>query len=180
MRPRAVPVLAFAAALALGGSIALAHTASSGAFDVEEVETRFAPLALGSTAGTNATNASASVTGVLLAASANALWLNNTNTTGAWYVRLTAAATSGLPNLVTLVVGIDNGTLTPQVTVSLGSLTQSSGALVRLAPGASSKIYVTNAVSVTGVASSVTLDVDVFDSAAETAYMRMRARIDVN
>jgi hypothetical protein len=108
------------------------------------------------------------------------LELNNENATGAHYARLILASSSGIGNLGTLEVGINNGTgLIAQVAGTLGGLTSTTGPLVRLEPGSTNTIYVTQSVSVLGLTSGVTLDVRVADDPDERAYVTTRATITI-
>lgn len=166
------------AALLLMGNIQVAHT-SSGLFDPLPVEVPFGRLEPGASVGANATNASASLAGTLVATTADVLYLNNTNATAPVYARLEVVATTGLGALTSLVVGIDNGTRAPQISGGLGTLTQSTGALVRLAPGSTNRLYVTQAVAAPGSTGTVTFRVIVADDPAEKAYVATRGRVTI-
>lgn len=180
MRLAAALLALVACATVARGGIVLVHSGSSGFFDVVEVEVPFGRLAPGSTVGANSTNASVSVGAALLSTTTDALYLNNTNATGAYYARLVAYSTSGIANLVTLEIGIDNGTRTEQVVASLGSLTQSSGSYVKLEPGSTNTIYVTNAVtSLLAADSVIRLDVYAAESESGGTFTKTQATVAV-
>lgn len=169
-----------ALAFLLVGSIALAAQSTAPAVAPEEVEVRMAPLAAGSSAGQNFSDASASVAGVLISARTNVLWLNNTNATGAWYVRLEAVGATGITNLASVTVGVDNGTASvAQVTGTLGALTQTTGAYVRLEPASANRIYLTQAVSLLGQGATIPLKVYAADDATGAAYVATDARLTI-
>lgn len=173
---RAAPLVL--AALLLTGSIQLAHAPSGGSVEPLSVEVPFGRLAPGSTVGANATNASASVTGALLATTTHVLYLNNTNATGAWHARLAIVGSSGLANLATLQLGIENGTASvEQVTASLGTLTRTTGPLVRLEPASANRIYVTQAVTSLATPTTLWLDAVVADDETGSAAVVTKARI---
>ena len=168
-----------AACLCLIGTIGLTYGLGGGTAEPEQVEVPFGKLVAGSTVGTNATNASVSIIGTLLSTTTDVLYLNNTNATGSSYARIELRTSSGLANLVLLDIGIDNGTQVPQVEVSLGNLTATSGALVELPPASTNTIYVTRGVVVVGPDSSFGLDVLVADTPSELAVVKTRATISV-
>lgn len=176
MRPG--PLLA---ALLLVGSLQLTHDASTPLLSPAAAEVRFGPKAAGATVGLNATNASATLAGALVvAATQDVFWLNNTNATGAYYVRLVSTSASGLAGATTLNVGVDNGTAaTDQVTVAGGVLTQPGGAYVRLAPASTNKVYATTLVALAFGTGVLGMDVYVADDPAESAYYVMRASVTV-
>jgi len=175
-----VRAAALLAALLLVGSLQLTHDASTPALQPATAQARFAPLAAGSTAGANATNASATVAGaVLVASTQDLLWLNNTNATGAYWVRLVSTSATGLAGATTLRLGVDNGTATDQVVVSNGLLTQSSGAYVRLPPASANRVYATTLVAALYGTGVLALDVYVADDPAESAFYVMRAVVTV-
>ena len=181
-RPCPPPSLAFALALAfaLVGSIALSSTSGTSSTTVGQVEVRLGALASGSSGGANGTAGTASVTGTILSATTNLLYLNNTNATGVWLAELNVASSSGVANLPTLTIGIDNGTAqVAQVTGALGVLTKTTGTYVRLEPASANKIYVTAAVTTLGLASSVTVTVRASVDAGESAYVDTTATIGV-
>lgn len=178
MSRRACLAVAVAACLLLMGNINVTHV-SGVRFDPTPSEVRYGALAPGSEAGANATNATASVTGTLLSTTTDVLYLNNTNATGIAYARLAAVSTANLTNLVDLQIGIDNGTRTDQITGSLGALTVSNGTLVRLAPGSTNRIYVTQSVTTLGVQTSVPFLAIIADDPAEKAKVTLKGRIRV-
>lgn len=168
------------AAAALVGAISYATTDATPTHEPEPVEIGFAPLAAGSSAGGNATNATASTGGSLGGLTTNLLYLNNTNATGLYHAKLVSYASSGVSNIVALEIGIDNGTKTPQVTGSLGALTQTAGPYVRLEPASVNRIYVTQTVSIPGsTTTAFDLEVYVADETNESAYYTMRARVSI-
>lgn len=172
-------MLPLAAAALLVGAITLTYPAGTQSATALEVEVRFGPLVAGSSAGQNASDASASVAGSLLSLRTNMLYLNNTNATGAWYVKIASASTSGLANVVSVTVGIDNGTAdTAQVVGALGALTQTEGAYTRLEPASANRIYLTQAVSSLLAPDTVlALDVHASDSATGDAYVITNANL---
>src|SRR5688572_3222622 len=106
---------ALAAALVLVGSITVTFPAGEQSASAQVVEVRMGALASGSTVTGNFTEGTASVAGVLITPlTTNMLYLNNTDATNAWYAKIAAVSTSGLANVVSLTVGLDNGTQTPQ------------------------------------------------------------------
>ena len=161
------------------GSIRLTTSGLPATTLPEPVEVAFAPRAAGATVGANATNASATVAGSLVGTTAQALWLNNTNASGAYHARIVLWSASGLADVTSLAVGIDNGTATPQVTGTLGGLTQAGGALVRLEPGSANSVYVSQTVGLTQGTTVLDMEVYVADDAAESAYYVMRMRLTI-
>lgn len=175
---KGAPVLL--AALVLVGSLQLTHGDSTPALQPRASEVAFGPLAAGSTAGANATNASAAIAGAVgLETTQNLLYLNNTNASGAYHVRIVTTQATGLTGATTLNVGIHNGTATDQVTVTNGILTQSAGPYVRLAPGSTNRIYAETLVGILYGTGFVALDVYVADDPSESAYYVMRANLTV-
>ena len=172
---------ALLAALLLVGSLQLTHGDSTPSLSPSQAEAAFGALASGSTVGANATNASVSIAGaVALAATQNVLYLNNTNATGAYYVKLVSTTTTGLAGATTINLGIDNGTAsTDQVRVAAGLLTQSGGDYVRLAPGSTNRLYATTLVSVVFGTGFIAFDAYVADDPEESAYYVMRANLTV-
>ena len=171
----------FLAAHLLVGSIALTYDPGDQSGVASEVEVRFGALAAGSSGGANASEATASAAGSLLGARTDLLYLNNTNATGAWFVKIESVGATGASNIASLTVGIDNGTAsTPQVVGALGALTQSSGSYVRLAPASANRIYVTQSVvSLVGPDTRLTLNVISADDAAGSAYVITNANVTV-
>lgn len=163
--------IALAVGLLTVGSITLDYAPGSSATDTFEAEVRLGALATGSSGGMNGTEGSASVVGSLVSVTTDVLYLNNTNSTGAWTVRLASVSTSGLGSVLALEIGIDNGTRTPQVTGSLGALTQTTGSHVRLEPGSANRIYVTHTVSTLVGSSAVAMRLYAADDASESAYV---------
>lgn len=177
MSARAAALLAGAL---LVGSLTLVYQQPAADVAPEEGEVLMRPAAAGATVGANSTNASASVAGSLLSATTSVLYLNNTNASGAWHARLALHSSSGVTNLALLSVGIDNGTAqVDQVTASLGSLTQSSGPYVRLEPGSTNLIFVTQQVSLVGPDATLGFDVYVSDSPSDAAYYVMKLALTV-
>lgn len=174
-RGAAAAALALAVSIATVGSITVLTAGPGATTIIEAVEVPLAPLASGSTVGLNATNGSVSLANSLLLVSANAFYLNNTNATGAYYAKLALLSSSGVGNVVALSIGIDNGTQTDQITGSLGALTQSSGPYVRLEPGSTNMIYVSqDVVSLLGT-TTLQFEVRLSDDEAESAFYTMRA-----
>lgn len=171
---------ALLAALLLVGSLQLTHDASTPSLSPTPVEVPFGAQASGATVGANATNASASIVGaVVLASTQDLFWLNNTNATGAYWVRLVATSTSDLGTVTTLALGVDNGTATDQVVVANGALTQPSGAYVRLPPSSSNRVYATTLVPLVFGTGALAFDAYVADDEAESAYYVMRGSVTV-
>jgi hypothetical protein len=109
-------------ALALVGSLQLTHGDSTPTLQPSAAEVAFGRLAAGSTVGANATNASAAIAGaVTLETTQNLLYLNNTNASGAYHVRLVSTQATGLTGATTLNVGIHNGTATDRKSTRLNS-----------------------------------------------------------
>lgn len=169
----------FMASLFVTGSITLTRDPSQGALQPRRVEVGMGPLVSGVTVDADGANASVSMVGSKTLRTVNVLWLNNTNASGAWFVRLQSNGTTGLANLVALTIGIDNGTKTNQVSVSTGLLTLSTGPLVRLPAASANRIYVTLDVSATGLASEVRFDVIAADDATEAATVVTKGRVAV-
>lgn len=168
-------------AFALVGSITLSYPAGTHAMTPQVVEVRFGPLVAGSSAGANYSDASASVAGALVTLATDMLYLNNTNATGVWYVRLVSVSTAGIASIVSLDVGIDNGTAsTSQIVGSLGVLTQTEGSYVRLEPASTNRIYLTQAVtSLVAPETVLTLDVYAADSSDGSAYVITNANLTI-
>ncbi len=157
-------------------TIQLVHQAAGGTFDVVEVEVPLGHYAPGGTTGSNDTVGAVSLAGSLIGASTNLFYLNNTNTTGAYYAKITATGTAGLAEIVTPSIRIDNGTgPVDQVLVSLGALMQSAGAYVRLEPSSTNIISVTQTVTALHATSTVDMDIRVADDETEAAYVVMTA-----
>lgn len=159
---------AFELQLAVGaGGIQLEHTTSAPSLDVATVEVPFGKLATGSTVGANATNASASISaGVVVTSTANAFYLNNTNASAAWYVKIVYVASSGIAQLTTGNLGVNNGTSVDHVIISSGDVTQPSGSYQRLEPASTNRLYVK---SLEGVFfGGATIDFDVYASDTPT------------
>lgn len=173
-------VLALAALFVTTGSIRLTHTSSLTHAPVT-VEVPFGRLAPGSSVGVNATNASASVAASSVATTTDLLYLNNTNATAPAFAKLVLTGSSGLANVVSLSIGIHNGTSgVGQVTGSFGSITQSGGSYVRLEPASVNRIYVTDAVTLLGYSGSTfQLDVYAADATNESAYVKTRALVSL-
>ena len=170
---------ALLAGLLLTGSITLTH---SGSLTLSPATTH-APmgrLAAGSSVGSNATNGSASVAGALVATTTDLLYLNNTDGSNAVYARLVLTSNSALTGVTSLSVGIKNGTSqTAQVNGAAGSITQSSGSYVRLEPGSSNRIYVTQTVSVIFSGATLNMDLIVADDTAESAFARSKVVVSI-
>lgn len=147
--------------------------------DPEGTEVPFGRLVSGSSVGSNATNATASLDGATLLTTTSMLYLNNTNATGAWYAKIVLTSSSGVSNLVNMRVGIDNGTATDQVVALLGSLTQSSGSYVRLAPGSTNTIYLTNLVTNPALTSTLRMDVYVTSDPVERDLVVTKAAFSI-
>lgn len=171
---------ALLAALLLVGSLQLTHEASTPGLSPATAEARFAPAAAGASAGLNATNASATVAGaVVLAATQDLFWLNNTNATGAYWVRLVATSTSGVAGATAIALGINNGTPTDQVVVTNGALTQPGGAYVQLPPASANRVYATTLVPLAFGTGVLRFDAYVADDPGESAYYVMRGTVTV-
>lgn len=176
---RAPAALLVLACWLLAGTIGLTHPSGVSRLEPTPSEVTFTPLAPGSSGGLNGTRATASVPGALLSTTTSLWRLDNANGTGSYVAKLEVVSTSGLSNLVGLTVGIDNGTATPQVTVSLGALTQSGGAWVTLPPGSSSTVYLTQSVSLLGPDSVLQLDLTLADDTTAGASLTLRANVTI-
>lgn len=171
---------AFPLAFALIGSIALTHSPGTTSASMSAVEVGLGALASGSTGGANRTEGVASLVGSLVSLRTDVLYLNNTNTTGIWYARLASAGTTGISNIVSVTVGIDNGTASSaQVTGALGALTQTTGTAVRLEPASANVVYVTQAVSVLGPDTAIALEIVVSDATDEEATFTTNANVTI-
>ena len=168
-----------ALALLLVGSITFTYQSAAPTLDVRAVEVPFGTRAAGASVGANATQGSVSVAGGVLATTTNLLYLNNTNASAAWFAKLTLSSSTGVSNVVALTIGIDNGTSTPQITATLGSLSQTAGPYVRLPPASTNRVYVTQSVTAPGAASSFTFTVTAADDAAESAYVNTTATLSI-
>ena len=171
---------ALLAALLLVGSLQLTHDASTPTLSPSPAEVPFGAAAAGSTVGANATNASATIAGaVVLAATQDLLWLNNTNATGAYWVRLASTSASGLGLGTHVTLGVHNGTATDQVVLLDGVLTQSGGPYVRLPPASANRVYATTLVPLAFGTGVLTFDAYVADDPEESAYHVMRGSVTV-
>lgn len=161
------------------GSITLTYPAGTHTMSSDLVEVRFGPLVEGSSAGANFSEASAAIAGSLVSLNTSVLYLNNTNATGVWYARLATVSISGVGSIVSLTVGISNGTdSVPQVVGALGALSQTEGPYVRLEPGSTNQIYVTQAVtSLLAPETRLTLDVYAADTPSGSAYVITNANL---
>lgn len=167
-------------AFALVGSITLTHAPGTTSASLSLVEVALGALASGSTGGANGTEGVASLEGSLVLLRKDVLYLNNTNATGVWYVRLASAGTSGISNIVSLEIGVDNGTSTSaQVTGALGALTQTTGTSVRLEPASANVIYVAQAVSGLGPDTAIALEVIASDTSDEEATLTTNANVTI-
>jgi hypothetical protein len=180
-RTRLLVAVALAASFLLVGSVRLRHESPPSRITPVAPEVVYGRLAAGSSAGVNLTNASATVVGTLLSTLSTVLYLNNTNSSGAYSLRLAVDGVSGLANLVSAEVGIETagGARTPMIKVSLGGVTQSTGSFVTVAGGTSARIYVSLTVSAAGLLSTINFHTIVADDSTEAAYMRMKGRIAV-
>lgn len=169
----------FTLALSVGtGGLRLVHTPSDPLLDARQVETPLGPLATDSLVGANATNGTGSIAAaILIAASSDVFYLNNTNASGVWYVRLVHVASTGLETLTTGNVGVDNGTRVEHVKTSSGSVTQPSGSYQRLEPGSSNRVYVHTLEDLLFSTGSVDLDIHVSDTEIGASFTVMKARI---
>lgn len=175
---RLVAVAAVLIVAHAGASLTLLHTQSSGLFDPVGVEVPFGKVVAGSSLGANLTNASVSIAGTLLQTSTDILYLNNTNATGVYHARLELVSTTGLANLDLLKLSIDNGTVTDQILIQLGSITDATGPYVQLEPASTNKIVVTQALALLS-AGSVTFTVHAADDPQESAVVTTRAVLDL-
>lgn len=172
-------ILALLVSLPFTGSVSVRHADSTGGFTPSATEVPFGVLAAGTSVGTAATNATASLAGALVSTRTDLFYLNNTSATGAYWAKIVLTSSSGLSSaLVALEIGIDNGTAsTSQVAATLGSITQSSGAYVRLPPASTNRIYVVHTVTVLFGTGVFGLDVYAADDASESAVVRTRAAL---
>lgn len=177
--PVAAVLVLLLACWLLAGSIGLSHAEGASRLEPTSSEVTFVALAPGATAGLNGTRATASVAGTLLATTTSLWRLDNVNATGTYVAKIDVASSSGVSNLVGLTIGIDNGTATPQVTASLGALTQTGGAYVTLPPGSGSTVYLTQSVSLLGPDSVLQLTLTLADDATERATTTMRANVTI-
>lgn len=165
--------------LLLTGSITLSH-ASTLTLRPATVEAPLGRLASGSSAGANATNGSASVTGALVSTTTDLLYLNNTNASAAVFAKLVLTSSSGVGGLTLLSVGIKNGTTSAaQVAATAGSLTQTSGSYLRLEPSSANRIYVTQSVGALYTGSALDMDLYVADDTSESAFVRTKVRVTI-
>lgn len=150
--------------------------ASTTVADTEDVEVAFGIAIEGVTIGANATNASVTLARSTVLLTTNALWLNNTNATGAYYAKIVLHSSAGaVARLTILDVGINNGTSTPQVTVVGGVIGQTEGGYVRLEPASANQIYVTQTfVNTGGTDPDFGMTLRVADEANESAYTVIR------
>lgn len=162
----------------LVGSITMSHDEASATLSAAEPVVKMGALASGSAGGLNGSLGSASVSGALLATTTNVLYLNNTGSS-TWYARLNVTSSSGVAGLSSITLGIDNGTRVAQAAGTLGSLTQTGGSYVALAPGSANKLYVTQAVSLLGNTASFSLDVYASDATDDSAYVVTHATIGI-
>jgi hypothetical protein len=163
---------AMATGVLLIGSVYVTDVFSSLTTSPVAVEVALGALAAGSSAGTDGTNGVATITGTLLTGTTDLFYLNNSNATGPWHVKLALTGSSGVTNLALLSLGVDNGTTsTPQIAALLGTLTQTSGAYVQLEPGSTNRIYATQAVSVVGLPSTLTVQISVTQETNETTLV---------
>lgn len=169
----------FQLALRVGSAgIRLMHATSAPSLGVATVEVPFGKLAAGSSVGANATNATASVAaGVVVAATTQAFYLNNTNASGAWYVKLVHVSSSGIAQLSTGNLGVDNGTAVDHVKISSGAVTQPSGSYQRLEPASTNQLYVKSLEGVLFAGATIDFDVYASDTAGGEAYLVSKGRI---
>lgn len=169
--------LALALIPSASGALTLLHTESTGGFEPIEVEVPFAPHGAGSTMGANDTNASVSISGTLLETTTDILYINNTNTSGSHWARLEIVEAPSLLNIDFLKLGIDNGTTTTdQIIIQTGTLTDTDGTYVKLEPGSTNTIYVTQSLSsLTTI--STTFWMYSADDPEESAFVKTRAEL---
>lgn len=173
-------VVVLVVAWALMGSIALTFDAGTTSATGEYVEVRMGALASGSTVTSDYAEGTATAIGVLSSTRTDLLYLNNTNATGVWHVKLAQVSATGVSNIVTLTIGVDNGTSTsPQIVGSLGSITQTEGSYVRLEPASANRIYVTRSVSLLGPDIAIVLNVYAADTSAANAYVITNANVTI-
>ncbi len=168
--------LALALIPSASGALTLLHTESSGNFRPVEVEVPFGQHVAGSTLGANQTNASVSIAGSLLETTTDILYINNTNATGAHHARLEVIDTTNLANLDLLKLGIDNGTTTDQIVIETGTVLDSDGTYVKLEPGSTNTIYVTQSLSAL-TTTSIAFYVYSADDPQESAFVKTRAEL---
>lgn len=159
------------------GSVVLVHDASSGSFLPVEVEVPFGATPATTSVGTNATNATASVTGTLTQTTTDVFYLNNTNSSGAHYAKLELVSTSDLALLDLVRLGIDNGTTTDQIKIDTGAITSSEGSYVKLEPGSTNTIYVTQSLGSLTSSPELVFWTYSADDASESAYVKTRATV---
>ena len=157
-------------------------TGSSLTHDSSNVEVPFGIHDAGVTSiGANATNASVTLTRSTTLTTTNVLYLNNTNASAPYYAKITLYASSGAVNRITTgVFGISNGVANPQVVISSGTITQSSGSYVTLAPSSTNRIYVTQQFANTGGTDpTFSMIVTLADETNESAYSVTRWALDL-
>ncbi len=164
--------------IAFVGSLEFVPLPTTMDLDPEPPEVRFEPLWPGSSVGLNATNASVSVNAGIPILTYNILKLPNANTTGAWYVRFVHTSSSNINNLLTMRLGIDNGTAASDQIVALTrNLVQTEGTYVRLEPGTSSTIYVAASLQVPTKTSVLDFDIYVSDDGTDASRVLMKGQM---
>ncbi len=159
------------------GALTLLHTESTGTFEPVGVEVPFGQHVAGSTLGVDNTNASVSISGSLLETTTEILYINNTNASGAHWARLEVVGTTNLANLQLLEIGIDNQTTTTdQIIIDTGTLLDGDGTYVKLEPGSTNTIYVTQSLG-SLTTSGVTFWVYSADDPQESAFVKTRAQL---
>lgn len=168
------------AALLVGSIFRYDLVVSSFSTEPGLVELRLAPLGAGAVAGTDGTNGTVSLTGTLALTTTDLFWINNTNASAPWYVKLELTSSSGVANLAAATLGVNNGTAnSAQVTALLGSLTQTSGSYARIDPGASGRVYLSQVVSALGVPSTLATQVRVTQETNETTLVTYTLAVNV-
>ncbi len=163
------------------GSIQVVHQPATGSVGVSEVEVRLGHLAPASSTGVNSSTMSATLSGTLTPTTTDVVYVNNTNPAAPFYARLESTGTTGIGNILDLVIGIDNGTAqADQITASLGAVTSTGGAYIRLEPASVNTLYVARTVNAFFSGATVAFDIYVSDDTAESAYVVMTGDLAIS
>lgn len=170
----------FALSVAVGSALQVRNPTSTLAMSVGTATAPFGALLAGTTLGANLTNASASLPArTIVSGTDNVLYLNNTATSVS-YVKLVHVSSSGLANLATLNLGVNNNSgSADHVKIGSGSVTQAAGAYQRLDASSANRIYATTLAGVLFTTGSVTFDVYVSDTASGDSFALTKARLTI-
>ncbi|MHB8587172.1 MAG: hypothetical protein ACYDDF_15200 [Thermoplasmatota archaeon] len=100
----------------------------------------------------------------------NVLYVNNTNTTSTSYAQITVASSSGLAELSSLAIGLNDGSLVSQVSVLNGVLTLNGGSLASIGPSSTNTITVTLIDLSLTQATTLELQISYYESTAKSAW----------